>query len=185
MHLCPRVHWLSCRGATSSTIEVVSSRLVISLRGHVTQKLNKHLVCAPPPPPPLQRWSPGVPPLLHPPPPTAGHDAGLPGEPAGVHADAPVGTRVSLLVAHLRALPRQRRYRTLTASGRSNVRLHDGRLLGGEPRLHCDAAFPSRLGVSSQRTLQGAPGSRPQVSIHILGGHHTGTTRRRFSSFVV
>lgn len=63
-----------------------------------------------------QCWSPGIPPLLHPPPPTAGHDAGLPGEPVGVHADAAVVAGISLLVAHLRPLPGQRRYGTLTAS---------------------------------------------------------------------
>lgn len=51
--------------------------------------------------------------------------------------------------------------------------------------LNCDLAFHSRLRVSSQRTLQGAPGSRPQISSYFLGGHHTGTTSRCFTSSVL
>lgn len=40
------------------------------------------------------------------------------------------------------------------------------------------SVFPSRLRVSPQRTLQGAPGSCPQISGYILGAHHTGTTTK-------
>lgn len=83
--------------------------------------------------PSLQRRAAGVPPLLHPPPPTAEHDAGLPGEPADVGSDAAVGGRIPSLAAHLRPLPRQRRYAPKTLP-------EDGRCRGALSTLVC--VFP-------------------------------------------
>lgn len=94
-----------------------------------------------------QRWPAGVPALLHPSPPAAEHDAGLPGEPAGVGSDSAVGAGVSLLDAHLRPIPRQRRSEPLSTDC-SDTRTHTNK------SMQCFISFCFHIPAGSEYRLR-------------------------------
>lgn len=92
----------------------------------------------------LQCRSPGLTPLLHTSPPSAEHDAGLPGESVSICSHSSVSTGISLLAAHLRAFSRQWRWWSLT----HNMMLFTSSFLC----LTFYLLF-ARFRLSSQRTL--------------------------------